>query len=267
MIKKLTMACVMLAALASNGFAQVTEKESACKEKSLAWYEDEAALRADLMAAVNDSRVLDQSKVSTTLMPIRKDYPGEEWINVDGHDMVLLVTLVDSSRMKRFFSGEGAYRINREFGTWVTLPGEWSSKKSEFEGLDSIAAHMRMIQLYGLDPSCTYDIMVSFYADASYIFRPSHDPDITTTTAGLEFPAYADDNYKVGETNFREWYRYSVKSAYEDDSPLPWTQLGYTYDWHKGAQRQGLSEYVVTHMSLIKVKKCESAWEFIKNIK
>ena len=261
------MAVTLLALFLCSSFAQCNKNATACNGSNKAWYEDEAALRADLMAAVSDSRVLDESKVSNTLMPIRKDYPGEEWINEEGRDMVLLVTLVDSSRMKRFFSGEGTYRINREFGTWVTLPGEWSNKKAEFEGLDSIAAHMRMIQLYGLDPSCTYDIMVSFYADASYIFRPAHNPDITTTSAGLEFPAFADENYKVGETNFREWYRYSVKSAYEDDSPLPWTQLGYTYDWHKGAPRQGLSEYVVTHMSPIKVKKCESAWEFIKNIK
>ena len=148
----------------------------------------------------------------------------------------------------------------------MTLPADWLRKREAYEGLDSVAAHMRMIQMYGLSPDCDYNIMVQFYADPAYMFRPAHDTDITTTSAGLEFPAYADEKYTVGETNFREWYRYSYESAYEDDSPLPWTQLGYTYDWHHGAPHEGLSEYIVTHQALIKVKSHESEWSFIKSL-
>ena len=161
---------------------------------------------------------------------------------------------------------QGVYRIDRELGSWVSLPGDWQRKKDAFVGLDSVAAHMRMIQMYGLSPDCDYNIMVQFYADPAYIFRPAHTPEITTTAAGLEFPAYADEKFKVGETNFREWYRLSVASAFEDDSPLPWTQLGYTYDWHHGANRVGVSEYIVTHQALIKVKSHESEWQFIQNL-
>ena len=130
-------------------------------------------------------------------MPIRKDYPGEEWATFDGHDMVLVVTLVDSSRLQRFFGQDGVYRIDREMGTWVSLPADWAKRAAAFEGMDSVAAHMRLIQMYGLDPTCDYDIMVSFYADPATMFRPAHDPDITTTTVGLEFPTYANDKYRV----------------------------------------------------------------------
>ena len=180
--------------------------------------------------------------------------------------MVLLVTLVDSSRLQKFFGQEGVYQIDREMGTWVTIPGEWLTKKEAFEGLDSIAAHMRMLQMYGLSPDCTYNIMVQFYADVKGIFRPASDPSIDTTSAGIEIPAWADENYKVGDTNFREWFRYNVQAAFEDDSPLPWTRLGYTYDWHKGAPRQGLSEYVVVDQTYLKVKSYESEWQFIQNL-
>jgi hypothetical protein len=141
-------------------------------------------------------------EVVNDLTPVKKGYPGEEWATFDGKDMVLVVTLVDSSRLQRFFSGEGVYRIDREMGTWVSLPVDWSSRKAAFEGLDSVAAHMRLIQMYGLDPTCDYDIMVSFYADPAYMFRPTPDPDITTTTATVDFPAHVDENFKIGETNF-----------------------------------------------------------------
>ena len=231
------------------------------------WYNDSSALAADLAAAIADAKQLDSSKISHDLMPIRKGYPGEEWANFDGHDMVLVVTLVDSSRLQKFFGKEGVYRIDREMGTWVSLPADWAKRADAFEGMDSVAAHMRLIQMYGLDPSCDYDIMVSFYADPSTMFRPAHDPDITTTTVGLEFPKHVTKDYKIGETNFSEWYRYSVSAAYEDDSPLPWTQLGYTYDWHHGADKHGVSEYIVGHNSLIKVKTAQTAWQFVQSLK
>ena len=169
-------------------------------------------------------------------------------------------------RLQKFFGQEGVYKIDREMGTWVTIPGEWLTKKEAFEGLDSVAAHMRMLQMYGLSPDCTYNIMVQFYADVKGIFRPASDPSIDTTSAGIEFPEWADENYKVGDTNFREWFRYNVSAAFEDDSPLPWTRLGYTYDWHKGAPRQGLSEYVVVDQTYLKVKSYESEWQFIQNL-
>ena len=188
-------------------------------------------------------------------------------INIDGKDMVLLMTLVDSSRLARFFGGEGTYKIDRELGTWASIPLDWKNRAKAYEGLDSVAAHMRMVQMYGLGPDCDYNIMVLFYADPAGIFRPAHDPDITTTSVGLEFPAYANEKYTVGETNFREWYRYSIASAYEDDSPLPWTQMGYTYDWHSGADSHvGVSEYIGTHHTLIKVKEHLSEWQFIQNL-
>ena len=221
----------------------------------------------DLAQAIDDAYAINASKIDHNLTPIKKGQPGVEWQKIDGKDMVLVITLVDSSRLKRFFSGEGVYSIDREMGTWVSLPVDWQKRSAEFEGLDSVAAHKRMIQMYGLDPTCDYDIMVSFYADPASMFRPAHTPEINTTEAGLEFPAYADESYMIGATNFRDWYRKSYEGAYEDDTPLPWTQLGYTYDWKHDSDHHGVSEYIVGHKALIKVKKSESVWQFIKNLK
>ncbi|MBP3737854.1 MAG: hypothetical protein J6I72_02225 [Muribaculaceae bacterium] len=250
-----------------GGCAQNQQQTETTGVAEKPWYEDIETLEAQLAEAVADAQKLDSTKIAHDLMPIRKDYPGLEWANFEGHDMVLVATLVDSTRLKRFFGQEGVYPIDRETGTWISIPADWKKQLNKFEGLDSVAAHMRMVQLYGLAPDCDFDIIVLFFADPKGMFRPAHDPDITTTSAGLDFPAYANEKYTVGETNFREWYRYSVASAYEDDSPLPWSQLGYTYDWHEGAQRQGLSEYIVSHHTLIKVKSAQSFWSFLRQVK
>ena len=265
-MKKCMIVIAAMAMLMLTGCRQTQENKTKAADNGIAWYENDSALQADLAAAIEDAKVIDSVEVVNDLTPVKKDYPGEEWANFDGRDMVLVVTLVDSSRLQRFFSGEGVYRIDREMGTWVSLPVDWVNRSAAFEGLDSVAAHMRLIQMYGLDPTCDYDIMVSFYADPATMFRPTPDPDITTTTATTEFPKHVDENFKIGETNFREWYRYSVEAAYEDDSPLPWTQMGYTYDWHEGAPHQGLSEYVVGHHTWIKVKSRQKVSEFISGL-
>jgi hypothetical protein len=268
MMKKIFQFALMVAAITMTAcVGKFTRTETITEEAdTLPWYENMEALNADLKAAIDDARELDSTKVGVNLMPIKKGTPNEEWETINGKNMVLLVTLVDSSRLQKFFGQEGVYKIDREMGTWVTIPGEWLTKKEAFEGLDSAAAHMRMLQMYGLSPDCTYNIMVQFYADVKGIFRPASDPSIDTTSAGIEFPEWADENYKVGDTNFREWFRYNVSAAFEDDSPLPWTRLGYTYDWHKGAPRQGLSEYVVVDQTYLKVKSYESEWQFIQNL-
>ena len=269
MKKLFQFAFVVLAAVTIASCVKQTANKTEEKNPTnqVAWYENDSALQADLAAAIEDAKQLDSTKIVNNLMPIQKGFPGQEWVTIDGHDMVLVVTLVDSSHLERFFGRDDLYPIDREMGTWVSLPVDWANRSAAFEGMDSVAAHMRLLQMYGLAPDCDYDIMVQFYADPKGMFRPAHDPDITTTTVGLEFPDYADLNYKVGETNFREWYRYSVAAAFEDDSPLPWTQLGYTYDWHKGADHHGVSEYIVGHHTLVKVKSHQTAWEFVKSLK
>ena len=56
----------------------------------VSWYENDSALWKDLATAIEDAKQVDSSKIRP-LMPIRKDYPGQEWVNIDGHDMVLVV--------------------------------------------------------------------------------------------------------------------------------------------------------------------------------
>ena len=108
--------------------AKFDKKVTETVTDSIPWYEDMEALEADLKAAIEDARDLDESKMGENLMPIKKGTPNEEWETIDGKDMVLLVTLVDSSRLQKFFGQEGVYQIDREMGTWVTIPGEWLSK-------------------------------------------------------------------------------------------------------------------------------------------
>ncbi|MBQ1725242.1 MAG: hypothetical protein II022_05175, partial [Muribaculaceae bacterium] len=99
-MKKLLFAAAVLASVlcASCYRAQGDQAKVSEKSESPVWYEDEKGLWDDLAAAVADAKQLDSSKICHELMPIKKGYPGQEWGTFDGHDMVLVVTLVDTSR-------------------------------------------------------------------------------------------------------------------------------------------------------------------------
>ncbi len=229
------------------------------------------AISEPLYAAANaEAPHLTEAKVSHTLMPITADNPELEWLRVvtpEGREaqMVLTCVLLNHKKLD-MWAPTDTFRLPKESGVWVTLPADWHRRADQFAGLDSIEAQRRMVEILGLPPGSGYDTVVEVYLDTAGVFRPAHDPTISTTTAGIEFPAWADSDYRIGVTNFREWYAYNLVMAYEDESPCPWTQLGYTYDWHPGAPREGLSEYIGSYGTLARVKTRQSAWDFIRRI-
>jgi hypothetical protein len=234
--------------------------------ESIPWYEDVATLKADFAVALSEAQTPDASKVSTTLMPISESNTELEWITVDDKKLVLVCAMLPESSYK-FWQATDTFRLTKSTGLFVTIPQEWKQQAGKFAGLDSVASRYRMIQALGLWPECDYNAVVEFYVDQTMLFRPSYDPSITTTTSGVEFPSWADESYTVGETNFREWFAYQKSVAYEGETACPWTQLGYTYDWHHDADPKGFSEYIATVGALALVKSRKGSWTFISDLK
>lgn len=238
---------------------------TACQQEDiplLPWYEDTAALTANYTTAMATAQNMGVADVSTTLMPISDDNGQLEWALIGGRKMVLVCAALNHENLK-YWTSDSISKITKESGIWVTIPAEWHRQQQEFASLDSVAARYRLVQILGLWPACNYDTVVEFYADPSGIFHPARDPSISTTTCGVDFPAWADENYTVGDTNFRQWFALQEILAYENQPPCPWTRLGYTYDWHYGSARQGLSEYVVSNNTPIKIKSRKGCWTFI----
>lgn len=229
----------------------------------VAWYEDAQTLEADFAASLVDAQQIDESEVSHTLMPVSEEDSTQEWTTVGTTRMVLVCAFMNHNSLK-FWAEADTFRLSKETGVWVTLPSNWTRRSSEFADLDSVAARYRMVQMLGLPPFSDYDTVVEFYIDPHGLFRPAFDPSINTTTVAPDFPAWADEEYVVGETNFREWFAYNRSMAYVGNYACPWTQLGYTYDWHHGAPREGLSEYIGSFNTLARVKTRQSAWDFIQ---
>ena len=94
---------------------------------------------------------------------------------------------------------------------------------------------LRTKQLLGMKYDSENTYITSLWIDPSIVIRPAYVTDPTKPMA-LQFEEDVSKEYK---TWFESQYYYSYDVAH-----LPWTRLGYTYDWSKEAKdRYGLSEF------------------------
>ena len=146
------------------------------------------------------------------------------------------------------------YSQNKKIGlvreVWVTLAPEVKDflKKENVPGSNII---LRIDQLLGMPPTKSETWFVELWARPADLFRPSKDPEIDDTEAGLDFPAGTPQAHI-------DWYNEQVKT-----NAYPWTRLGYTYDWGNPATKVGLSEYIIRVSSEVEVNKVVPTLDYL----
>lgn len=203
--------------------------------------ESMADLWADYNTAVKDAAVYKPENVRD-LYPLPATDSGR----------AAVVTLTD------YAYPEGRQTLTRAI--WVTVVPEVQNKCKAFKDKDLA---MRLRQLLGLQPDASIVRFVTMTVDERDVFRPAMNPIPTTPTlcnaqkdkkCALVFPDWVSDEH-------RRWIMQQGLDSYMVLTPpdhccsYPWTRLGYTYDWKKGADRYGASEYVIRPGSVINVKE------------
>mmetsp|Transcript_218 Transcript_218/g.750 ORF Transcript_218/g.750 Transcript_218/m.750 type:complete len:320 (-) Transcript_218:40-999(-) len=104
------------------------------------------------------------------------------------------------------------------------------------------ALQLRITQLLGLPPTCTYSDVVSIWVKPSDVFRPCYDPEVEDYECQQDFTgssrAYVSEEHVKWMTDRERQLQQQVLPA------VPWTRLGFTYDWGDQEHHIGLSEYV-----------------------
>jgi hypothetical protein len=154
---------------------------------------------------------------------------------------------------------------------WVTVVPEL---RNRFMGEESCPpSRHRIEKLLGLNSDYKkYEVIVEMWVNPRDLFRPSADPEITDHESEpankndadvWEFPVeknpfirYSAKQYIAykGATpkSFKQWYSDNAASSYKADPAtpvaqwgVPWTRLGYTYDWGNPGDPVGLSEFII----------------------
>ena len=115
---------------------------------------------------------------------------------------------------------------------------------------------LRTKQVLGMDEASQNTYITSMWFNPNDVSRPAYVTDPTKQMA-LQFEEDATDEYK-------EWFQSQYYYSYETKH-LPWTRLGYTYDWSKEAKdRYGLTEFIAWKGTTVIVEKTLLVNEFIE---
>lgn len=164
------------------------------------------------------------------LVNITKDDPNTLW-NVDGK--VLMTT---------FHHHPDSYKegktITLYWESWVTSTKEFSNVYKKYKSSFENNPDLRVKQLLGLDYNSANTYITSYWVDPNDLIRPAYVVD-TTKPMKITFDEGTSDEYKT-------WFYNQCGYAYYSDNRVPWTRLGYTYDYYPNKDRYGLSEFVIS---------------------
>ncbi|MCE5333126.1 MAG: hypothetical protein LLG06_00905 [Desulfobacteraceae bacterium] len=217
------------------------------------------------------------------------------WEGAPGQSRVRVAAFMDRAGYEKFYrkymlgydaQGNAVAPESRSILTkslWVTVVPEL---RNYFYGKSSAycpPSRERMVQLLGLNPRNSYDVIVEMYVNPQDLFRPTPDPEITdhqglpaaklqeteevdgqtvykwafpspftgyaeNDLLYLDFP-YSSDPWLRSPRTYRQWFAYNAEHTYANaDSPwktAPWTRLGYTYDWGNANNPVGASEFMI----------------------
>lgn len=114
---------------------------------------------------------------------------------------------------------------------------------------------LRTKQVLGMSHESRNTYITSMWLDPNDIYRPAYIKDATKQME-TSFPEGESQEYKDWFTN-QYYYSYDV-------SKLPWTRLGYTYDWSKEAKdKYGLTEFIAWKGTTATVEKTLTVSEYL----
>ena len=117
---------------------------------------------------------------------------------------------------------------------------------------------LRTKQLLGMSDESKNTYITSMWFNPSDLQRPAYVTN-TSKEMKLEFDEDVTDEYKSWFSN-QYYYSYDV-------SKLPWTRLGYTYDWSEEAKdKYGLSEFIAWKGTTVTVEKTLLVEDFVKTL-
>lgn len=116
--------------------------------------------------------------------------------------------------------------------------------------------NLRLEQLIGLPAGAGYTHVSAFWVDLSEVIRPAYQTDVTK-----QMSTELLDGSSLGE--YKEWFDGNAEYSYSDETPYPWTRLGYTYDWADNGREYGLSEFLILADSVIEVEWTKTTEEFV----
>lgn len=220
--------------------------------------------QSDFTAACNravvDAAVAEQREVGDRLFAISPDNKALKW--KDGR--VLMVSWKSQLSYESNYKNQTRTSPQEKYVTWVTAAPQLQSFCQDYvQNNPQGDLNLRLKQYLGLSYEGHYDVFMEMWVDPEDLFRPCVDPQIDDTICQLKFAECPVPQVK----NIHD-YPVFYKNLYFNDfryrPGVPWTGLGYTYDWGNSTSRIGASEYIISPDSPYQIERIVETAEYCR---
>lgn len=194
--------------------------------------------------AVDNAALAVGGKITHNLIAITRDNENLVWKD----SKLLVVTWKSQKSYEENLIGKDATSPNEAWVVWVTAAPQVQRLCQDYWRNHPEATiedvELRLKQYLGLNPDWQYQVFVELWVDPDDLFRPCVDPETTDRSCQLKF----DDAKppKVKEiADYPAFYKNLYFSDFRYAPGVPWTGLGYTYDWGNMLTIEGASEFII----------------------
>jgi hypothetical protein len=213
-----------------------------------------ATLQQDTTAyarAVNDAAVAEPNEISDGLFAINSANPALQWR--DGK--VLMVTWKSRSSFDANFKNQTQTSPLEKYVTWATAaPQVQAFCQSFVRNNPGGDLDQRLKQYLGLNADWQYDVFIELWVDPADVFRPCVDPEIDDASCQLKFAGDKVPTVK-NIADYPAFYKNLYFNDFRYRPGVPWTGLGYTYDWGNPESPVGASEYILSPGSAYRIER------------
>ncbi|WP_374566211.1 hypothetical protein [Nitrosomonas sp.] len=210
--------------------------------------------------AVTDAAVAEESEINDRLFAINSANQALQW--QDGK--VLVVTWKSQSSFDDNYKEQAHTSLEEKFVTWVTAAPQVQEFCRDYVRQNPQGdLDLRLKQYLGLKPDSHYEVFVELWVDPADLFRPCVDPEIHDSRCELKFAENEIPQVR-NIVNYPAFYKNLYFNDFRSRPGVPWTGLGYTYDWGHPHSRAGASEYILRPGSPYQIKRDVTTAEYCR---
>lgn len=221
------------------------------------------ALEFRYKSSTLDASRADAAEITGNLVPITPSNDNLVWSG--DKSFVKVVTWKSASDYNNFIAPFLETSTNENFVVWVTAaPYIQNFCKNFIQTARNPTAEkldLRLKKHLGLHPDWQYDVFVEMWVNPGNIIRPCVDPDPTDTTCDLNFGASIPTVKNIAD--YKQFYQNLYYKSFRAAPGVPWTGLGYTYDWKDPrASEVGESEFVLVPGTPYIIEQAIPTWQY-----
>ena len=208
------------------------------------------SIEQQYQAAVQDAAIVKAKEATNQLWAINLTNPNLVW-NAD-KTKLLVVTWKKRESYEKFIKNHQHTSDDINYALWVTAAPQVQAFCQQYAQLSDAELNLRLKQYLGLAPNWQYDVFVEMWVNPEALFRPCVDRETDDKQCQAEIPK------DFTSTDYGQFYRQLYFKSFRASEGVPWTGLGYTYDWGNADNKVGASEFIVKPLSSYEVEEVQS---------